>query len=65
MLSANYKTKSELKQNIGKSLRYEETSFFGPEYKSNGKFAVVGPSPLNRKWYAQVTMENNLIKRVD
>ena len=30
----------------------------------HGKFCVVGPSPYVRKWYAEVTMENNLIKSV-
>ena len=64
MMAANYKTKKSLKENIGKRLRYTETSLFGPEYKSNGTFAVVGPSPYERKWFAQVTMENDIIKRV-
>lgn len=64
MMGANYKSKKELKEAIGKPLRYEETSIFGSEYKSNGTFCVVGPSPYQRKWYAQVTMENGLIKKV-
>ena len=64
MLGAIYKTKQALKDNIGKELRYEETSIFGAEYKSNGSFCVVGPSPYVRKWYAEVTMENDLIKSV-
>jgi hypothetical protein len=64
MLAASYKTKKELKAAIGKPLRYVETSYFGPEYRSDGTFAVVGPSPYDRKWYAQVTMENGVIKKV-
>ena len=64
MLGAIYKTKQALKDNIGKELRYEETSIFGAEYKSNGSFCVVGPSPYVRIWYAEVTMENDLIKSV-
>lgn len=64
MLAANYPTKKALKENVGKPLKYEETSFFGAEFKENGKFPVVGPSPLNRKWYAEVVMENGLIKKV-
>jgi hypothetical protein len=64
MLVARYKTKSELKKSVGKPLRFEETSMFGPEYKDNGSFAVVGPAALLRKWYASVTMENGLIKKV-
>ena len=64
MLGALYKTKQVLKESIGKELRYEETSIFGVEYKSNGSFCVVGPSPYVRKWYAEVTMENGLIESV-
>lgn len=64
MLGASYKTKKQLKESVGKPLRYEETSLFGPEYRADGKFNVVGPSPYERKWYATVTMENGLIKKV-
>jgi hypothetical protein len=64
MLAASYKTKKELKAAVGKPLHYVETSFFSPEYTPNGKFAVVGPSPYERKWYAQVVMENGLVKKV-
>lgn len=65
MMGANYPTKKALKESIGKPLRYVETSLFGAEYSENGKFAVVGPCAYtNRKWYAQVTMENGLIAKV-
>lgn len=64
MMGANYTTKKELKQSVGQPLRYEETSMFGPEYKADGQFCVVGPSPYQRKWFAQVTMHNGLIERV-
>jgi hypothetical protein len=64
MMAANYPTKKALKAAVGKTLRYQETSFFGPEYKENGSFAVVGPSLTERKWYATVTMESGLIKSV-
>lgn len=64
MMGARYKTKKELKAAVGQPLRYEETSFFGPEYKENGSFAVVGPSPTERKWFASVTMKDGLISRV-
>ena len=65
MMGAPYKSKKELKENVGKPLRYIETSMFGAEYRENGKFCVVGPDPYNnRKWYAEVTMENGLIKSV-
>ena len=64
MMAALYKTKKELKESVGKPLKYREISFFGLEYKADGKFAVVGPSEYERKWYAEVTMENGLIKKV-
>lgn len=64
MLSANYPTKKALRQAIGQSLAYTETSLFGAEYKPNGTFPVVGPSPHNRKWFATVTMADNKIARV-
>ena len=64
MMGASYKTKKELKLAVGKPLHYVETSMFGEEYKSNGTFCVVGPSPTQRNWFASVTMENGLIKKV-
>jgi hypothetical protein len=64
MMGASYKTKKDLKAAVGKPLRYIETSMFGPEYKENGSFTVVGPSPYERKWFATVVMENGLIKKV-
>jgi hypothetical protein len=66
MLGAiNYKTKKQLKQSIGKSLTYIETSCFGNEYQSNGTFNIVGPNAYNnRKWYATVTMKNDKIIKV-
>lgn len=63
-MGANYTTKKELKASLGEPLKYEETSIFGLEYKDNGVFAVVGPSPYKRNWFAEVTMENGLIKKV-
>jgi len=64
MMGASYKTKKELKAAIGQPLRYIETSIFGPEYKADGHFAVVGPSPEKRVWYAEVTMQAGLIAKV-
>jgi hypothetical protein len=37
---------------------------FGPEYKADGKFAVVGPSAYERKWFAEVTMKEGKIVKV-
>lgn len=65
MLGASYPTKKVLKESIGKPLKYVETSLFGPEYRDNGKFSVVGPCPYtNRKWYAEVTMSGGKIAKV-
>jgi hypothetical protein len=64
MMGASYKTKKELKAAIGQPLRYVETSFFGEEFKADGTFCVVGPSPTVRKWYASVTMQAGLIAKV-
>ena len=61
MMHLHYKTKKDLKQNVGKELNYSETSIFGSEYKSNGTF--VG-CDVSRKFFAKVTMENDLIKKV-
>ena len=46
------------------SVIFMETSMFGPEYKGDGKYCVVGPSPTQRKWYAEVTVTNGLISKV-
>ena len=62
-----YPSKKELKTNIGKRLRYIETSMFGPEYRSNGKIVVANRphiTGLGREFFAEVTMENDLIKGV-
>jgi hypothetical protein len=64
LAASGYKTKKILKECVGRPLRYTETSMFGAEYKANGKFAVVGPSATERKWFAEVTMEDGLIKKV-
>ena len=64
MMGALYPTKKALKACVGQSLRYQETSMFGAEYKRNGSFCVVGPNPIERKWFAEVTMKNGLIAKV-
>ena len=67
MLIFNYATKKELKENIGKSLNYQETSMFGPEYEANGKLTGCNRphmTGLGREWFGQVTLENNIIVKV-
>ena len=67
MMLFNYKSKKVLKENIGNNLDYTETSMFGSEYKSNGCFAGCNRPHITgykREFFAEVTMENNLIKGV-
>jgi|TARA_B110000914_G_C15404954_1_gene419064 hypothetical protein len=69
MLILNYKSKKELKEQVGKHLDYTETSMFRPEYKPDG--VIVGsnrPHTTNnegREFFAEVTLKNNLIKKVN
>ena len=64
MLAASYPTKKACKEAIGKPLRYVETSMFGAEYKGDGTYTVVGPSPYDRKWYGNITVTNGVISKV-
>ena len=67
MIIFNYKSKKELKENIGKPLNFIETSMFGPEYLSNGVLTGVNRphiTGIGREFYANVTMSNNLISKV-
>ena len=70
MMVLNYNSKKQLKENIGKSLDYTETSMFGNEYKSNGSFCGSNrpqiPEYCNcgREFFAEVTMRNDLILSV-
>jgi hypothetical protein len=64
MMAANYRTKKSLKESVGNYLDYSETSMFGPEYKANGSFCVVGPSAYKRNWFAQVVMKDDRIVKV-
>lgn len=66
-LIAVYPSKKLLKENIGKKLKYRETSMFGPEYKSNGSFVVCNRphiTHIGREWFAEVTMKDDLIEKV-
>jgi hypothetical protein len=74
MMILNYKSKKEMKENIGQPLDYTETSFFGPEYKATGSFLGCNRpySPeypkfgqrKGREFFARVTMTDNVIKGV-
>lgn len=59
------KTKKELKGLIGQEPMFIETSMFGPEYKGDGSYCVVGPDPYNnRKWYATIVVKLGKIVKV-
>ena len=44
-----YPSKKVLKENIGNQLRFRETSMFGAEYRSTGKF-VGANRPTHYEW---------------
>ena len=57
MLVVNYPSKKNLKEYVGKSLSYTETSISGNEYKSNGLLTVANRphiTGLGREFFAQV-----------
>jgi hypothetical protein len=60
------KTKKDLKGFIGRAGDeiFQETSFFGPEYKGDGRYTVVGPSPHVRKWFATVEIKDGKVNKV-
>jgi NADH:ubiquinone oxidoreductase subunit F (NADH-binding) len=67
MLIARYASKKECKENIGKPLRYIETSMFGEEYKLNGVLTVANRphiTKLGREWFGNITMKDGLIAAV-
>ena len=61
MIQLLYKTKKELKENVGNELEYIETSFFGEEYKSTG--TITGCNK-KRSWFANVIMQDDKIIQV-
>jgi len=68
MLLTGYKSKKELKENIGQPLRYRETSMFGPEYLADGTFTAAHRPAVTglpgREFFAKVTMKNGLIDKI-
>jgi hypothetical protein len=74
MIILNYNSKKQLKENIGNSLDYSETSLFGPEYRANGTFPGSNRphSPeypkfekrKGREFFASVTMSKGLISAI-
>jgi hypothetical protein len=67
MIIFNYESKKKLKENIGQRLRYIETSMFGNEYVSNGTLTGANRPHITgkgREFFAQVTIENDIITKV-
>jgi len=67
MIVFNYKSKKELKENIGQHLKYIETSIFGDEYLRDGQLTGANRphiTGIGREFFAQVTMQNGFIKSV-
>ena len=66
-LIAVYPSKKELKQSIGKKLKFFETSLFGEEYRPNGVLVVANRphiTGIGREFFAQVTMKDGIIEKV-
>lgn len=67
MIVFNYKSKKELKENIGQRLDYIETSLFGNQYVSDGYMVGANRPHITgqgREFFAEVTMKDNLIVKV-
>ena len=64
--TVQYKSKKALREAaVGKSPRFWETSMFGPEYKGDGVYVIVGPDPYTKRtWYAQVTVQDGIVTKV-
>lgn len=67
MLVFDYASKKAMKEHIGESLRYMETSLFGPEYKKDGLLVGCNRPHITghkREFFAQVVMKNGKIEKV-
>ena len=67
MMILLYESKKALKASIGKVLKYQETSAFGPEFSRDGHFTGCNRPTMTgykREFFAQVTMRDGLISKV-
>lgn len=67
MLVFNYPSKKVLKENIGQSLRYIETSLFGAEYLRDGWLTGANRPHITgqgREFFARVQMADGKIVKV-
>jgi hypothetical protein len=68
MIVFNYPSKKVLKENVGRPLRYIETSLFGDEYRLDGVLYGANRPHITgkgREFFAKVTMDNGLIAKVE
>jgi hypothetical protein len=64
---ALYPSKKELNAAVGQRLKYQETSLFGNEYRSNGVLTVANRphiTGIGREFFAQVTVKDDVIVKV-
>jgi len=64
MLVFIYNSKKELKEHIGKRLKYIETSVFGEEYRPDGMLTGANRphiTGIGREFFANVSMKDGLI----
>jgi hypothetical protein len=67
MLIFDYPTKKALREQIGQSLRYQETSMFGTEYRRDGVLVGCNRPHLTghkREFFAEVVLEDGKIAKV-
>ena len=67
MIILLYPTKKSLKGAVGQKLKYQETSLFGPEYKSSGNITGCNRPHLtgfSREFFATVNIQDDLITKV-
>lgn len=67
MLIFNYPSKKVLKEQIGQTLRYTETSIFGAQYRPDGWLTGANRphiTGMGREFFAEVLLENGRIAKV-
>jgi len=67
MLVFDYPSKKEMKEQVGQTLNYMETSMFGPEYVADGVICGCNRPHITghkREFFAQVTMKDGKIFKV-
>lgn len=62
-----YPSKKALKEQVGKPLKYSETSLFGPEFRDDGVLTVANRphiTGMGREFFANVYMKDGIIQKV-